>query len=56
MGHQGQEGWYPECELCSCGNLSKVVCDTCYNELVKKVWKLEKSLKRLKQKIKEANK
>ena len=35
MGHQGQEGWYPECELCHCGKLSRVVCWECHQDAIK---------------------
>ncbi len=37
MSHQGVEGWYPECEICKMGNLSKVVCKDCYNKKIKEL-------------------
>jgi len=36
MSHQFEEGWYPECRKCGCGNLGdNAVCIGCYNELLK---------------------
>ena len=37
MSHQGEDGWYPECEICGCGNLSKVVCKDCYDKKIKEL-------------------
>lgn len=32
MSHQGFEGWFPECLVCACGNVSAIVCldPTCH--------------------------
>ena len=35
MSNQSEDGWYPECEMCGCGNLGKVVCWDCYDKEVK---------------------
>ena len=37
MSHQGEDGWYPECEVYGCGNCGKMVCLDCYNKLKTKV-------------------
>ncbi len=44
MSDQSEDGWYPECEECCCGNLGKVVCIDCYNKLKKELekWKKKK--------------
>ena len=36
MSNPGEDGWFPECENCKCGNLSKVVCLDCYKKEGKK--------------------
>ncbi len=33
MSQQGEDGWYPECEICKCGHLDKVVCMDCYKKM-----------------------
>lgn len=34
MGLQGNDGWYPECDDCGCGNLGKSItfCWDCWNK------------------------
>ncbi len=33
MNHQGEEGWYPKCKVCSGANLGDaVVCENCYKK------------------------
>ena len=32
MSNQSEDGWYPECDECFCGNLGKVVCISCWNK------------------------
>jgi len=39
MSHQGEEGWYPECKDCGCGNLGEVVCIDCHNKVKDKLKK-----------------
>lgn len=47
MSHQGEDGWYPECKVCDCGNLGNVVCEGCYKKLLKEFNNLKKKLKRV---------
>ena len=35
MSNQGEDGWYPECSVCQCGNLKGVVCLDCYVQVKK---------------------
>lgn len=37
MSNQAEDGWYPECSDCGCGNLGRVYCDDCYEDL-NKLW------------------
>jgi len=30
------DNWYPECEVCKCGNLGKVICEDCYRKSISK--------------------
>lgn len=39
MSNQSKEGWYPECEICECGNLEKVICWDCYQKRKKEIFK-----------------
>ncbi len=38
MSHQGEDGWYPECEECGCGNLmnSITLCKDCIAKVIDK--------------------
>lgn len=39
MSHQGEDGWYPECSDCGCGNLcgrTIILCEDCWKKLKKK--------------------
>lgn len=48
MSNQGDDGWYPECSKCGCGNLGcDVVCSRCHKEIVSK---LKKTIRKLKSK------
>ena len=35
MSNQSEEGWYPECNCCDCGNLygSITICDDCLRKM-----------------------
>jgi len=45
MSNQGEDGWYPECDKCGCGNLGTAYCDECYDELKKKIIELKKEIR-----------
>ena len=35
MSNQSEDGWYPECLNCGCGNLgSDVICEECYEKKI----------------------
>lgn len=38
MSNQSEDGWYPECSDCGCGNLGKSItlCDECWEKFKKK--------------------
>ena len=38
MSNQMEDGWYPECDDCGCGNLAKSItlCDDCWKKLKEK--------------------
>ena len=38
MSNQGEDGWYPECDDCGCGNLAGSItfCTECWNKIKKK--------------------
>jgi len=38
MSNQMEDGWYPECDDCGCGNLGKSItlCEDCLKELLEK--------------------
>ncbi len=35
MSNQSEDGWFPECDNCGCGNLGKIVtlCEDCFNKM-----------------------
>lgn len=38
MSNQFEEGWYPACRKCGCGNLGdNAICVDCYNDLLKSI-------------------
>lgn len=48
MSHQGEEGWYPECEICGCNNLREVICIGCYKKAIKQAIKKNKKVMSIK--------
>ena len=45
MSHQGEVGWYPECDVCGCGNLGgEAACLDCYKKGLKE--RIEETRKR----------
>lgn len=47
MSNQGEDGWYPECKDCGCGNLgSDVFCSGCHQKEIDKA--IEEERKNLK--------